>query len=263
MSSPAQRRLLADFLRAHRERLTPAAAGLPSGSPRRRTPGLRREEVALAAGLSATWYTWLEQARDVQASPAALARLAEAMAMTPAERGYLFELAGRRDPAAPAPVEADEAPATLAAAVAAIAVPAYVLDRAWTAVAWNAPAERLFAGWLGGGERNLLRYIFLDPAAPGFVVGWEERARRVVAELRADLGHGPEDPRLGAVIEALRAESPPFVAWWGEQAVLGRDGGRRAFRHPVDGSLAYEQVALIPASRPAHRLIMLMGPVAP
>src|SRR6266852_3047196 len=103
MATPtaAQRRMLGDFLRAHRARLSPTSLGLPLGS-RRRTPGLRREEVAQSCGMSATWYTWLEQGRDVSASPTALAGLAGALRLTPAERAYLFELAGRRDPSAPA-----------------------------------------------------------------------------------------------------------------------------------------------------------------
>lgn len=262
MSVPVQRRLLAEFLRARRARLTPAAAGLPAGAPRRRTPGLRREEVALLAGLSTTWYTWLEQGRDVAASPQALARLADALALGRAERAYLFELAGRRDPALPAAAEDHVAPAALVAAVSAYPGPAYVLDRGWTAVAWNGAAAHLFIGWLDGAEKNLLRFIFLEPAARGLVEGFEERARRVVAELRADLGHGPEDPRLRALIDGLAAESADFARWWGEQAVLGRDGGRRAFRHPEDGPLAYEQLTLISDAAPGFRLVLLVGPVA-
>jgi len=259
MSVPAQRRLLADFLRARRERLAPAAAGLSAGASRRRTPGLRREEVAQIAGLSTTWYTWLEQGRDVAASPQALARLADALALGRAERAYLFELAGRRDPAAPVAEPAGAVPPALAAAVAGFAGPAYALDRGWTAVAWNDAAARLFAGWLDGSERNLIRFIFLDPAARALIDGWQERARRVIAELRADLGHGPEDPRLKALIDGLAAASSDFARWWGEQAVLGRDGGRRAFRHPLDGPLAYEQLTLSADAAPGFRLVLLLA----
>src|SRR5215470_16847881 len=97
-----KRRELGDFLRAHRARLAPASVGLPAGG-RRRTPGLRREEVAQSCGMSATWYTFLEQGRDVSASAPALSSLARTLQLTPAERGYLFELAGKRDPSVPAP----------------------------------------------------------------------------------------------------------------------------------------------------------------
>src|SRR5215470_1421224 len=133
MTKPDQaetkRRELGDFLRAHRARLTPASLGLPAGG-RRRTPGLRREEVAQACGMSATWYTWLEQGRDVSASPSTIAGLAGALRLTPAERAYLFELAGKRDPAAPPSAPADDGmdvPPALARALAAIATPAYLL----------------------------------------------------------------------------------------------------------------------------------------
>src|SRR5262245_42120469 len=125
MTKPDQaetkRRELGDFLRAHRARLTPASLGLPAGG-RRRTPGLRREEVAQSCGMSATWYTWLEQGRDVSASASALSTLARTLELTPAERAYLFELAGKRDPNLPATPDegAMDVPASLGRAVAAI-----------------------------------------------------------------------------------------------------------------------------------------------
>src|SRR5262252_5726947 len=137
-----RRHALGAFLMARRARIGPAALGLPEAG-RRRTPGLRREEVAQLAGLSVTWYTWIEQGRDVSVSPTALARLARALRLTAAERTYLFDLAGKRDPAAPAAPVASEIPAGLAEAVVAIAAPAYVLDRQWNAIAWNPPASRL------------------------------------------------------------------------------------------------------------------------
>src|SRR5262245_5523399 len=163
----AKRHELGDFLRTHRARLSPASLGLPAGR-RRRTPGLRREEVAQSCGMSATWYTWLEQGRDVSASGPALSALARALQLTPAERAYLFELAGKRDPSLPTPPNEPgmDVPAGLARAVAAIDGPAYVLDPLWNARAWNKPAARLFVGWLDGrSDRNLLRHVFLSPIA--------------------------------------------------------------------------------------------------
>jgi transcriptional regulator with XRE-family HTH domain len=262
MPSDTERRLLADFLRAHRERLAPAAVGLADGMRRRRTPGLRCEEVADLAGLSLTWYTWLEQARAVSASPQALARLAEALRLAAAERAYLFELARRRDPAGPSAVAPDAPPEGLVAAADGFRGPAYVLDGAWTAVAWNAAAERLFKGWLGGPERNLVRYIFLEPSARRFIVGWEERAKRVMAELRADVGRDPGDPRRAALVEALAAASPEFARWWRAHAVTGRDGGRRDFAHPEEGPVAYRQLTLAAEAHPGFRLVLLDGPIA-
>lgn len=253
-----QRRLLAAFVRAHRERLTPAAAGLPNPGGRRRTPGLRREEAAQLSGISATWLTWIEQGREVSVSPQALGRLAETLRLTRAERAYLFELAGRRDPAG-AP-DREGAPASLAAAVARFGGAAYALDRGWNVCAWNAAAERLFADWLGGGERNLLRFVFLAPAARRFIVDWEDRARRVLAEFRADFSRSLGDPQMGALQAELRAASPLFARWWDEQAVLAREGGLRRFNHPLDGPLAFEQFTFHPAERPDCKLVLLMAP---
>lgn len=256
MRPPAsdQRRLLGAFLRTHRERLSPQAAGL-TGGVRRRTPGLRREEVAQLAGVSTTWCTWLEQGREVSASPEALARLAQALRLSRAERAYLFNLAGRRDPAAP-DAAAPEAPPGLAEAVARFDGPAYALDRCWTAGCWNAAAERLFAGWLDGDERNLLRFLFRAPAAQRLIVDWTDRVRRVIAEFRADFSRSLNDPQMRALVEDLRAE-PLFAAYWDEQAVLEREGGLRRFDHPIAGRLAFEQFTFNPAERPDWKLVLL------
>ena len=249
-----QKKLLGEFVRAHRERLTPDQ---PTG--RRRTPGLRREELAARAGISATWCAWIEQARDVQVSPHALSRLAKALQLTRAERAYMFDLAGRRDPDAAAPADAEDAPSSLRAMVAAIDHPAYGLDRFWDACAWNMGAKDLFIGWLGEGfERNLLRYIFLDPASRALIPDWEDRARRVLAEFRADYSHSLHDPEMNSLLAALRQQSPFFAKAWSEQAVLDREGGLRVFSHPVRGALAYEQHTFRPSDRPDHKLVILI-----
>jgi transcriptional regulator with XRE-family HTH domain len=254
-----QRRLLGAFLRSRREALTPEAAGQPTGSAaRRRTPGLRREEVAQLSGLSTTWYTWVEQGRDIALSSQALARLADGLRLTPAERAYLFELTRRRDPAPPGPAPAPAAPPDLLAALEAITVPAYLLDRLYQARGWNAAAGRLFSGWLGSGETSLLRYVFLDPAAPGFIDDWEHRARRLLAEFRADAAHTPDDPALQTLVQDLLQRSAGFARFWHAHAVLAREGGARRFHHPAAGTLDYEQVTLVPAGHPDHKLVMLL-----
>jgi transcriptional regulator with XRE-family HTH domain len=256
--SPDQRQQqLADFVRAQREKLEPAASGLPAGG-RRRTPGLRREEVAQRCGLSVTWYTWLEQGREISLSPTALARLAVALRLERAQRAYLFELAGKRDPEDDV-VAIDELPAPVRACIKAIKAPAYVLDRTWTARAWNIGAERLFIGWLTpSGDRNLLRFIFLEPTARSLISDYDERARRVVAEFRADLGTHLDDAAIRGLIESLRAESKLFARLWGEHSVLGREGGARTFNHPTQGNLRYEQVTFNVANRPDLKLVMLI-----
>lgn len=254
MTDPAA---LGAFLRRHREALSPEQAGLGGGTPRRRTPGLRREELALIAGISLTWMTWLEQGRPVAASAATLTRLAEALQLTPAERTYLFELAGRVDPDAARLPSRPPLPPALATALETTCAPAYVLDHGWDARAWNAPAQRLFRGWLDGPERNLLRFVFQVPSARELIDDWETRAYRLVAECRASTA-GRQDEHLQALVLELQQQSPAFAACWRDQRVLAREGGRRVFRGPDGGRLIYEQLSLAPAANPEFTLVMLL-----
>ena len=253
MTQADQRRLLGGFVRAHRERLPPEGA-----ATRRRTPGLRREESAARAGISVTWLTWIEQGRDVKASPQALERLTRALSLSRAERAYLFELSGIRDPHDPPSQDVSDAPASIVAAVHATAHPAYGLDQLWNACSWNKAAERLFEGWLTPGcARNLLLFVFLDPAARKLIPQWDLRARRLLAEFRGDYGHSFTDPRAQALVERLRRDSALFRAAWEEQSVLEREGGVRHFQHPEDGALSFVQHTFTPAERPDHKLVIL------
>ena len=253
MLSLDQRRLLGDFVRAHRER----AARPVAARGRRRTPGLRREELAALAGISPTWCAWIEQGRAVQASPEALGRLAKALALTRPERAYLFELAGRLDPELLPEPEAD-APPSLLAAVMATHHPAYGLDRCWNACCWNEGAERLFCGWLDGRhQRNLLRFVFLEESARALIPEWHERARRLLEEFRADYGRTFRDARIEGLIEGLRRDSPLFAQAWGEQAVQHRAGGVRTFHHPSAGLIRLRQNTFNPSERPDYKLVIL------
>ncbi|HEY4319360.1 MAG TPA: helix-turn-helix domain-containing protein, partial [Herbaspirillum sp.] len=224
MTDSDPRRILGNFIRAHRERLSPPA----KAAGRRRTPGLRREELADASGVGVTWITWLEQGREVAASAAALSRLAAALQLTPAERASLFDLAGRRDPVAPAEPQADLLP-DLLLLPSLIAAPAYLLDHAWTARAWNTAAARLFTGWLDDAstDRNLLKFVFLAPSARTLIADWPERSRRLAAEFRADYSRRPNDAAMQELIDALSTQSPLFRRYWQDQAVLHREGGER------------------------------------
>ncbi|WP_454616298.1 helix-turn-helix transcriptional regulator [Bradyrhizobium cenepequi] len=248
---------LSAFLRALRERQSPADFGLAAG-PRRRTPGLRREEVAQLCGLSVTWYTWIEQGRDVSVSPSALARLARGLRLSRAERNHLFELAGKRDPDRPG--DSDEPPEAVLACVDAINGPAYILDRTWNARRWNAKASRLFTGWLdANGERNLLRYIFLRPEARSLIRDWPTRAHRVVAEFRAAVTDFADDPEIRRIVDELSVASSDFERCWATQGVLAREGGKRVFKHPTMGLMHYQQVSLSLAGWPNYRLTMLLS----
>ena len=258
MLATEQRRELGDFIRSQREKLKPASLGLATGG-RRRTPGLRREEAAQLAGLSVTWYTWLEQGREMSLSPAALARLAKALRLDKAARTYLFKLAGKRDPDENSR-ENGRLPASVLASVAAIGAPAYILDREWTMMGWNAEAENLFAGWLDRpAPHNLLRYIFTDPAACSLICDYEQRARRVVAEFRSACSAHLDDPALKAFIGDLRRTSPLFTQFWDQRDVIEREGGERTFNHPHRGFLRYEQITFDVSGHPDFKLTMLIA----
>lgn len=254
MQQPAAHTQLGEYLRARREQLRPADFGLPTGQ-RRRTPGLRREEAAQLCGISPTWLAWIEQGRTTAVSVPTLAAIARGLQLSRAERQYLFQLAARSDPAPPHATQA--APRQLQPLVDALRVPAYVLDRHWDAVAWNRPAAELFSPWLRGSEHNLLRFVFFDPAARQFIVDWDERARRLVAEYRADTAAWQDDPVREALVQELLA-SPEFAAAWKSQAVLARDGGGRRFAHPRRGHCEYDQHTLRVAQQPDLKLTVLV-----
>ena len=258
-AAPALRREhLGAFIRLHRQRLQPQSAGIAS-TARRRTPGLRREELAQLCGVSATWITWLEQGRPVDASAAMLARLAQALQLSAAERAYLFELAERLDPAAPGerprPVDA------VLRSVRHMICPAYVLDRRWDVAASNPQAAELFLDWGAAGVSqppNLLRFLFLDPAARELIHDWNARSHRLVAEFRADCGLQIDTPPLRDLVDALAAESADFVRCWQRHDVLAREGGERRFHHPRLGERVFEQITLRPALHGDLKLVMLL-----
>ena len=155
----------------------------------------------------------------MQASPEALGRISQALSLSRAERDYLFKLAGRLDPEGSRGPSAD-APPSLIAAVKAIESPAYGLDRLWNACCWNEAAARLFRGWLDGDcQRNLLRYVFLEPSARDLIPSWKDRARRLLAEFRADFARTFRDTQVRIFVETLRSESAFFAEAWDEQAV--------------------------------------------
>lgn len=254
-----RRKELGEFLQAIRKRGTPEEFGFPQGA-RRRTKGLRREEVAQLAGISATWYTWIEQGRDVNMSADALVRMAQALKLTRTERAYLFDLAGRRDPQGHVPEE-DLASNTLTTLLKNIHVPAYVLGRTWNLLAWNSQAETLFGDWLAQEKSaiapNLLRLVFTHPKAKQFVMDWEARSRRLVAEFRADCRSRLEEPELQSLVAELSKASIEFDQFWKQHDVLERQGGLREFNHAELGVLAYQQVTMRPVDQEQLKLVML------
>ena len=253
MMEDEQRKLLGAFVRARRESIAPDAP-----TRRRRTPGLRREELAARAGIGVTWVAWIEQGREVRASAETLARLADGLDLTRAERAYLFTLAARHDPADPFAQSLSEAPAAITALVEGLNWPAYALDAAWNVCCANAAARGLFVGLFGDEARpNLLRYIFTSPQARDLLPDWSERCDRVLAEFRRDYGRLVGDPRVAGVVAWLRENSEAFRTAWDRQSVLARAGGLRLFRHPDQGALRFTQHTLADVERGDFRLVVL------
>jgi transcriptional regulator with XRE-family HTH domain len=251
---------LGEFIRLHRERIQPQDVGLRTAGARR-TPGLRREELAQLCAVSPTWLTWLEQGRPVSASVKVLVRLAEVMSLTAAERAYLFKLADKLDPREPG---ANSAVDNADAIVKAIKAPAYILNREWNAIAWNRPAQDLFVGWLDAKSGktaphpNLLRFMFLEPSAHQLITDWPERADRLVAEFRADCGKATDEEPFASLIDQLKRNSAEFARLWNAQHVVARDGGARQFHHPHKGRLQFEQVTMNLAATRGAKLVMLL-----
>jgi transcriptional regulator with XRE-family HTH domain len=247
---------LGEFLRSQRENTLPADIGLPAQG-RRRTRGLRREEVAQLSGISTTWYTWIEQGRDIVVSPQTLSNIANVLRMKPTERNYLFHLARQNDPQEEHVVTVER---EVLASVQQMACPCYLLDLTWTMLAWNRAAETLFSGWLDSDPQpNMMSFMFRHPLARTLVADWEQRASRIVAELRADAMHYPHDQALNSFVESLRSESELFRTFWSRQQVVVREGGERVFMHAQRGELHYRQMTWQLTSNRSVKMIMLVG----
>ncbi|HEX6536849.1 MAG TPA: helix-turn-helix transcriptional regulator [Gemmatimonadaceae bacterium] len=246
---------LADFLRDRRSRIPPESAGFSRGR-RRRTRGLRREEVALLAGVSVTWYTWLEQARPIRVSEGTLDALARALRLAPEERAHIFLLALGRPPADP-PAPPDSAPPELRRLLERVGpVPAYIMGPCWELLASNTAADAVFGlDALGPGDRNMLWYMFGHPDARRRIVRWEASAQRVLARFRAATARVVEDPRVTALVERLVAASAEFAAWWPRHDILGRPGCRKEIVHPDVGELVFEHSTLLANDPPDLQVV--------
>ncbi|WP_354639487.1 helix-turn-helix transcriptional regulator [Kitasatospora camelliae] len=244
-----RRHALSEFLRARRAGLRPEDVGMPPGV-RRRTPGLRREELALLAGVGVTWYTWLEQGREINPSPEVLGSLARTLRLDHAETDYLFRLAGCPPrPVDPEPSAAVPAP-LLRVVQAQSPSPAFLIDADWDVRAWNPSAEALFefSRW-SPRERNLGWVVFANETNRHRTVDWERHARRTLAELRAAYGErggdgAPAAERLARLIARLRASFPEAARWLDEHQVREKTGASKELRHETVGLLRIDQVVL-------------------
>lgn len=228
-------RELGQFVRAQRDRLTPADVGLIDAG-RRRVPGLRREEVALLAGISVDYYVRLEQGREPRPSVQVLEGLASALRLSDDAREHLMRLAGAAPRARRAPVREVADPALCHMLEQWSSQPALVLGRAYDVLATNDLAEGLFSGFPV--SRNLLIELFLDDDTIAFYADWEDAARSAVAGWRHQMGIWSTDPRFAQIRDMLLADSPDFARLWGENRVQGKDLTAKRLRHPEVGDLA-------------------------
>jgi transcriptional regulator with XRE-family HTH domain len=253
---PASRNELADLLRTRRDRLTPADVGLPAGS-RRRTTGLRREEVAQLAGVSTTYYTFLEQGRDVRPSRQVVAALAGALRLSSAERAHLFQLAGIT-PAADDQAQAETVVPVVGAMVDRLdPFPAYLKGRRWDVLAANRAARALFTDWpaRAPGDRNMVWWMFTDPAARKVYVDWEQEASDMLARFRAAAARRLDDPDFTDLIERLHQASPEVRSWWPRYEVAPVGGGTKHLHHPALGDVAFQHAVLQVADHPEQMLV--------
>jgi transcriptional regulator with XRE-family HTH domain len=257
MDETERREALADFLRTRRMRLSPEDVGLPPGF-RRRTPGLRREEVAQLANIGISWYTSLEQARDVKPSEQVLECLAQALRLTSDERRHLFLLALQYLPTQEIPMDEQVSPGLERMIRALDPNPAYIIGRCWDLLTWNRAADHIFNfhNETSPHARNMIWRIFTNPATRKISTDWTYRARGLVAQFRADSARYPGDPAFAALIEDLQHASPEFRQWWSQHDVLSIPNCHKEMRHPILGYLEFEYVTLQVPDHPDLKMIV-------
>ena len=253
-----RRQEFADFLKTRRAAVRPADIGLADDGRRRRTPGLRREEVAQHAGVGISWYTWLEQGRDVSPSPQVLDALARALRLSPAEHSHLFHLAGIERPVGTAPYPRTAPPELVEIIEALLPHAAYLLGPRLDVLAYNTSAALVMPGLIAAPpeRRNLLWWLFGTDWST--VDTWEATARANLATFRAEYARRPADPSFVDLVAALSAASPVFGAWWAEHDVRAYEPVRKTIRHPRLGELRTHQLQSVPAGYPELRLRVLV-----
>lgn len=254
--SPARdrrREELRDFLRSRRARVSPADVGLPDAG-RRRTPGLRREEVAVLAGVGVSWYTWLEQGRDIKVSHEVLDAVARALLLDPAETAHLYRLSGLNPPQAPAAPSVPASPGQRRLLDAWLPRPGYIRDRHWNFTAVNDAARAVFG--YGDTDHNCLVSFFTNPRYRVVHRHWEQAASDVAAGFRADAARHPEDPEFDRIARDLAAVSPEFAELWARHDVGEHTEAEKAVDHPEAGTLVFDATLLPLPGHPGHHLIL-------
>ena len=254
--------LLGAYLRDRREKLDPAALGLPP--TRRRTPGLRREEVAQRAHVSAAWYTWLEQGRGGAPSADVLDRLARALMLNDAEREHLFLLGVGHPPEVRYHAPASVTPRLQRVLDSLDASPAIIRTATWDVVAWNDAAAATLTDYatLPPAARNILRLIFVDAGVRYAQPNWERVARFAVGAFRADVARSGATQAVQAFVDEMRATSAEFDAMWRDHDIRTHDEGTKEIRHPEVGRIALDYSAFSVTGSPDLSLVTFT-PVTP
>jgi transcriptional regulator with XRE-family HTH domain len=246
---------LGDFLRSRREKLTPKAVGLPNGR-RRRTPGLRREEVAQLAGIGVDWYVRLEQGRKVRPSTTTIDALSRALRLGKTEHAHLRALAQRADRR---PFSRESVPDAIRRIVESLDQPAYVTGRRWDVLAWNEAAVDVLAdfGRRPEEDRNILLYMLTDPDARRlFGAGWADEAKRMVAQFRATFDLWSDDPAFAALLARVKQGCSEFPRWWRAHDVRNIAAGQKLLNHPTRGALRFEYASFQANDDPALKLVV-------
>lgn len=258
MDDAQRRQDLGDFLRTRRMRLSPEQVGLVRGE-RRRTPGLRREEVAQLANIGVSWYTVLEQGRDIHPSKDVLHSLATALQLTLDERHYLFQLADQQN-VHETQASAEQVSPPLHRVLEALnPVPAYVIGRRWDILAWNIAAEQVLL--LSNGappyDHNAIWRIFANPLSFNlYSPSWEQVAQKMLAEFRADSVRYADEEWFKGFIADLQRISPEFRTWWPQHDVRGKNDALKTIQHPVLGCLMFEHTTLQVPTAPELKIMI-------
>jgi transcriptional regulator with XRE-family HTH domain len=254
-----RRQELSNFLRTRRARISPPDIGLPAAQ-RRRTPGLRREEVAQLAGVSVTWYTWLEQKRPISVSRGTLDNLARVLQLNPIERTQLFQLALR-----PPIIDSTSQRETVSPRFQRMldhngAMPAFVMGRRWDVLAWNQAARAFFFDFeqVPADQRNMVWLCFTSLALRYLMVDWPTRTQDVLARFRVDYGRHAGDSYFVELIERLNSVSPEFAQWWPRHDILPLTEGCSQYRHPLVGRILAEHMMFLLADNPELRVVVFL-----
>ncbi|HZR41288.1 MAG TPA: helix-turn-helix transcriptional regulator [Ktedonobacteraceae bacterium] len=258
MNEKARRKELAHFLRTRRERISPQAVGLSSGS-RRRTPGLRREELAVLSGVGVTWYTGLEQGRAITVSTQVLESLARVLDLNAAERNHLFLLARQQQPADPYPFTTAVGPALQRILDNMGTFPAYIANPSFDLLAWNQAMTCIYQtdfGALPVRERNILRLVFTSPSQHVHLANWEKAAQGLLAKFRASTERYVGESWRSTLVAELEQASPQFRAWWPRYDIQVTHTEKKELYHPLVGQLVLQPTTFQVTDAPDLRMVI-------